>query len=172
MASVGGDGGDSLSLNLTPMLDIFSILVTFLLMSYSTDPVNHDLDENLELPMSISIVNMDEIPTISVDKKVIRVNDKVIVTLENGKVPEKDISQGAVMPLFTELDIIREQTGKLKERLGELPKDEYGKKKKPGTITLEFDKTHNFELLKSVMVAGQQADFITFKLLVAKESID
>ena len=43
MASVG-DGGDSLSLNLTPMLDIFSILVTFLLMSYSTDPVNHDLD--------------------------------------------------------------------------------------------------------------------------------
>ena len=30
MASVGGDGGDSLSLNLTPMLDIFSILVTFL----------------------------------------------------------------------------------------------------------------------------------------------
>ena len=72
MASVG-DGGDSLSLNLTPMLDIFSILVTFLLMSYSTDPVNHDLDENLELPMSISIVNMDEIPTVSVDKKVIRV---------------------------------------------------------------------------------------------------
>ena len=58
-------------------------------MSYSTDPVNHDLDQNLELPMSISIVNMDEIPTVSVDKKVIRVNDKVIVTLENGKVPEK-----------------------------------------------------------------------------------
>ncbi len=171
MASVG-DGGDSLSLNLTPMLDIFSILVTFLLMSYSTDPVNHDLDKNLELPMSVSIVNMDEIPTVSVDKKVIRVNDKVIVTLENGKVPEKDISQGAVMPLFTELDTIREETAKLKERLGELPKDEYGKTKKPGSITLEFDKTHDFELLKSVMIAGQQADFITFKLLVAKESID
>ena len=172
MASVG-DGGDSLSLNLTPMLDIFSILVTFLLMSYSTDPVNHDLDQNLELPMSISIVNMDEVPTISVDKKVVRVNDKVIVTLENGKIPEKDISQGAVMPLFTELDILRENTEKLRKRLGgELPTDENGKKKKPGTITLEFDKTHNFELLKSVMVAGQQAEFTTFKLLVAKESID
>ena len=39
--------------------------------------------------MSISIVNMDEIPTISVDKKVIRVNDKVIVTLENGKFLKK-----------------------------------------------------------------------------------
>ena len=171
MASVG-DSGDSLSLNLTPMLDIFSILVTFLLMSYSTDPVNHDLDENLELPMSISIVNMDEIPTISVDKKVIRVNDKEVVVLENGKVPEKDIAQGAVMPVFTALDQIREDRAKLKESLGELPQDANGKKLKPGVITLEFDKDHNFELLKSVMLSGQQAEFVTFKLLVAKESID
>lgn len=171
MASVG-DGGDSLSLNLTPMLDIFSILVTFLLMSYSTDPVNHDLDQNLELPMSISIVSMDEVPTISVDKKVIRVNDKEVVVLENGKVPEKDIAQGAVMPIFVSLDEIREDRKRLQEAKGELPTDENGKKLKPGVITLEFDKDHDFELLKSVMVAGQQAEFVTFKLLVAKESID
>ena len=52
MASVGGEE-ETLDLNLTPMLDIFSILVTFLLMSYSTDPINHDVDENLELPDSV-----------------------------------------------------------------------------------------------------------------------
>ncbi|MFY7930973.1 MAG: biopolymer transporter ExbD, partial [Oligoflexus sp.] len=52
MAGSSGDSGETLSLNLTPMLDIFSILVTFLLMSYSTDPTQHDIDQNLELPDS------------------------------------------------------------------------------------------------------------------------
>ena len=62
MASVGGDSDNHLSLNLTPMLDIFSILVTFLLMSYSTDPVNHDVDENMELLPSVTLSTWTKFP--------------------------------------------------------------------------------------------------------------
>ena len=99
MASAGGDSGESLSLNLTPMLDIFSILVTFLLMSYSTDPTQHDVDANLELPDSVTLVNMDEVPSIVVNRKEILVNNKSVVVLDNGKVPAADIQQGAVFPV-------------------------------------------------------------------------
>ncbi len=170
MASAGGDSSESLSLNLTPMLDIFSILVTFLLMSYSTDPNNHDVDANLELPDSVTLVTMDEVPAIIVNKNEILINNKKVVTLENGKVPQADIGQGAVMPVYKALLEISEANKKAMEEFQRGP-DDGEKKAKPGEITIEMDKKHEFELLKRIMLAGQQADFVTFKLLVAKESI-
>ncbi|MCX6130515.1 MAG: biopolymer transporter ExbD [Proteobacteria bacterium] len=167
MASAGGDSGESLSLNLTPMLDIFSILVTFLLMSYSTDPTNHDVDQNLELPDSVTLVNMDEVPSITVTRSDILVNNKKVVTLLNGKVPPSDIQQGAVYPVYRELLEI----AKVNKAAAEIIRGDE-KKAKPGEITVEMDKKHDFELLRRIMLAGQQAEFITFKLLVAKDHID
>jgi len=174
MASAGGDSNESLSLNLTPMIDIFSILVTFLLMSFSTDPTNHDVDANLELPDSVTMVTMDEVPSIVVNRNEIFVNNKKLVTLENGKVPQADIQQGAIMPVYLALKEIDDANAKATAELrGEAPPvDANGEKKaKPGEITIEMDKKHEFQLLKRIMLSGQQANFITFKLLVAKESI-
>ncbi len=168
MASVGGDGGESLELNIMPMLDIFSILVTFLLMSYSTDPVNHDVDQNLELPDSVTLVNMDEIPSIIVNRDEIYINDNKIVTLQNGKVPPQDIQQGAIFPVFEELEKLAVANKKAIEKIRG-KEDE--KKAKPGEITIEMDRKHDFRLLRRIMLSGQQAEFITFKLLVAKEHI-
>lgn len=150
------------------MLDIFSILVTFLLMSYSTDPTNHDVDANLELPDSVTLVSMDEIPSIVVNKNEILVNTKKVVTLENGKVPQADIQQGAAFPVYKALLEIAEVN---KKAADELRGGGDEKKAKPGEVTIEMDKKHDFQLLKRIMLAGQQAEFITFKLLVAKESI-
>ena len=167
MASVGGDGGESLELNIMPMLDIFSILVTFLLMSYSTDPVNHDVDQNLELPDSVTLVNMDEIPSIIVNRDEIYINDNKIVTLQNGKVPPQDIQQGAIFPVFKELEKLALGNKKAMESI----RGKEEEKAKPGEITIEMDRKHDFRLLRRIMLSGQQAEFITFKLLVAKENI-
>jgi biopolymer transport protein ExbD len=172
MASAGGDSGETLSLNLTPMLDIFSILVTFLLMSYSTDPNNHDVDANLELPDSVTLVSMDEVPSITVNKNEIFVNNKSLVKLENGEVPANEIQQGAVFPVYKALLEIDEANKKaMAEFRGESLADNGEKKAKPGEITIEMDKGHKFQLLKRLMLSGQQANFVTWKLLVAKESI-
>lgn len=168
MASAGGDSNESLSLNLTPMLDIFSILVTFLLMSYSTDPNNHEVDTNLELPDSVTLVSMDEVPSIVVNRNEIFINNKKVVTLENGKVPPADLAQGGIMPVYTALKEIDDAN---KKAIEEFRRDDNDKKAKPGEITIEMDKKHDFQLLKRIMLSGQQANFITFKLLVAKESI-
>lgn len=163
MASVGGDGGDTLDLNLTPMLDIFSILVTFLLMSYSTDPVNHDLDQDMELPNSTTIVNLDEIPTITVTKNKIVINDKKVADLENGDVPESDRDQGAIRSVFDTLEKLAQQNKKVFARLG---KEE---QKKMQSLTMEMDSGHRFKLLKRIMMSAEQAEFVRFKLLVAKD---
>ena len=68
------------------MLDIFSILVTFLLMSYSSDPISHDPNPALELPDSKTTVSLDEIPAVVVSKNEILVNDKKVITVIGGTV--------------------------------------------------------------------------------------
>lgn len=164
MASVNTDSGDSLELNLMPMLDIFSILITFLLMSYSTDPVSYDVNAGVTLPESMTTVTLDELPSIKVTKSEILVNDKKVAMVIGGDVPEKDRAQGAIMPVFKELEKLSEANKRaLRGRVAERDKA------KIFALTMEMDKSHTFKLMKRIMLSAQQAEFITFKLMVARE---
>ncbi len=165
MASAGGSSKDQLSLNLNPMLDIFSILITFLLMSFSSDPVSHDVEAGIELPQSNTIIALDEIPTIVVSKTELRVNDRLISTLEAGDVPVKDQSQGAIFPVCEELKKLAEAN----KRVSKAKSDDPTAKGSTGALTMEMDKTHRFKLMKRVMLSAQQAEFVQFKLMVQKE---
>jgi biopolymer transport protein ExbD len=162
MASVGNDEGETLSLNIMPMLDVFSILILFLLMSFSSDPVSHDITAGLELPESLSIRSLDEIPTITITKKDIRIGDLVVTILENGEVPESNRTQGAIAPLFKELDKLAEANRVRK--INPVPED--GPQK--DALTVEMDQSLTFKLLKRVMLTAQQAEFVAFKLMVNK----
>jgi len=162
VAAMSTNSDEGVSLNLMPMLDIFSILITFLLMSYSTDPVSYDISAGLELPDSVTIAALDELPTIVVTKNEIMVNDKKVATILGGDVPERDRSQGAVYPVFVELEKLAEAN----KRVFRGKED----KSKTSVLTMEMDQSHQFKLMKRIMLAAQQAEFVTFKLMVARES--
>jgi hypothetical protein len=114
---------------------------------------------------------MDEIPSIVVNKKEVLINNKPVIVLDNGKIPPADIQQGAAFPVYKALLEIAEVNKKAAEVLRASGSTDE-KKAKPGEITIEMDKKHSFEILRRIMLAGQQAEFITFKLLVAKPNID
>jgi len=166
MASAGGSSKDTLTLNLNPMLDIFSILITFLLMSFSSDPVSHDVDAGIELPQSNTIIAMDEVPTIVVTKTELRVNDKKVADVVAGDVPEKDRTQGAIFPVFEELKKLAEANKRVNKNVRS---DDPTAKGSTGALTMEMDKTHRFKLMKRIMLSAQQAEFVQFKLMVQKE---
>lgn len=165
MASVGGNSKTELTLNLNPMLDIFSILITFLLMSFSTDPVNHDVNSGIVLPESKTIAALDEMPAIVVTKTEILVNDKKVASIVEGDVPENERAQGAVYPVFQELEKLAEAN----KRLSKNKNDDPSQIGKTGALTMEMDKEHRFKLMKRIMLAAQQAEFVQFKLSVQKE---
>ncbi len=158
MASVGGDQSEVVSLNIMPMLDVFSILILFLLMNFSTDPVSHDLTKGIDLPDSIVLESLDELPTIVLSKDELIVNDKKIADVSHGKIAGALRTQGAIAPLFQELR-------KMADANRRFTKDD----SKANIITLEVDKTHKFDLIKSIMLSAQQAEFIRFKLMVSKQ---
>lgn len=146
------------------MLDIFSILITFLLMSYSTDPISYNTNAGVELPDSTTLSALDETPSIVVSKTEIKINDKIVSTVIAGDVPEKDRQQGAVYPVFQELEKLMDANKRaLRGRVTETDKS------KLSTLTMEMDQKHRFKLMKRIMLAAQQAEFITFKLMVGKQ---
>lgn len=164
MASVDADGGETLSLNIMPMLDIFSILILFLLMSFSTDPVNHDITSGLEMPDSMTLRSLDEVPKITVTKTELRYNDKKIASIDprNGDFTKESMDQGAVRPLYDELVKLAEANKKRKKA----PVD--GTSPQADALTIEMDKKHKFVVMRRMMISAQQAEFIAFKLMVAK----
>lgn len=161
MASIGAENSQQVSLNVMPLLDIFSILILFLLMSFSSDPVNHDVNQGVELPNSLSMVSLDEVPTIVLSKANVMVNDKVIGNLVNGAFSEKEEKE-----LYHVLDVELEklaEAGKKFEKVED-------KGKMVETLTFEIDKSQKFRLLKRVMLSAQQAEYVKFKLMVEKQT--
>ena len=157
MASVASEDEDHVSLNVMPMLDIFSILILFLLMSFSSDPLTHDLNKGVEIPESKTLQSLDEIPAIMVTLDTIYVNEKKVTSIVNGDVLQKDREQGAIYPMLKEMIKLAEAS------------DRYSKDKKSvRSVTIEIDKNHTFKLLKRVMLTAQQTDFVKFKLMVSK----
>ena len=161
MAMSSGGSEEAVSLAIMPMLDIFSILVTFLLMSYSSDPISHEPNPALVLPDSNTTISLDEVPSVVVSKNEILVNDNKVVSLVGGMVEKKDTTQGAIYPLFQELVKLNTTN---KNYAGSSAKND-----RVSTLTLEMDKLHRFALMKMVMLSAQQAKFVTFKLVVSKE---
>ncbi len=156
MASVAGDQNEGISLNIMPLLDVFSILILFLLMNFSTDPINHDLSQGVELPDSIVLESLDEVPAVIISKTQIIANDKVIAELSGGRLVSGR-SQGGIAPLFSELQKMAAANRRFAKDVS-----------KSNVLTLEIDKSHRFEIIKSVMLTAQQAEFIKFKLMVSK----
>ena len=165
MASFGEAGDGGVELNLMPMVDIFSILITFLLMTFSADPVTYDVSQGVELPKSETLMALDQLPAIFLTPTEIKIEDKSIVAIDpqTGDIDPSLIYQDSIKAVYDELENMR--ITKLK-REG-LP-DDAGNVENAGALAMEVDKRHKFKLIKRVMIAAQQTAFIKLKLIVNK----
>src|SRR4029453_10156902 len=60
-------------LNITPMMDMMTIILVFLLKSFSSSTSTITFDSNLQVPRSVTQLNPKEAVTVTVTKKVILV---------------------------------------------------------------------------------------------------
>lgn len=161
----GGD--DGMELNVAPMLDMFTILTVFLLMSFSTDPVNLDVSDILRPPMSNAQKKLEAKPNISISKKELTMNDKFVVKISpdlDVDNPKVNLQQGAIMPLYERLKEMRQNLKFLEKK----NKGDPLFKKMNATLVLSADENIPFKLLKRVMLTASQAEFVTFDLVVRK----
>jgi biopolymer transport protein ExbD len=75
-------------IQLTALVDAFTILVVFFLLQHSTSPENVELNEKLNLPVAENAYATEEIDNVSViiNKDYILVGDTKLLNLSSGKV--------------------------------------------------------------------------------------
>jgi biopolymer transport protein ExbD len=160
--------GVGFTINLYPILDVFSILIVFLLMAYSTQGQSIESTANLELPKSEVQLSLDEAAAVSITKTEIVIQGQLEIPLDaNGDVPAQFLDQGAIRPAYDEFVKLANSMQTLKNRDQAIELTDADVR----TLTLESDKSIPFRVIKRIMRSAQQAEFTSWKLALEKLNI-
>lgn len=142
------------SLNITSMTDMFTILLVFLLQTYSTSNVQLEPLKNLRLPTSTSEKNPTESVKIAISKDTVRFEDKTIAEIKDSAFDAKDLDpkdSNFILPLFKELD--------------KLAKSSDRSFVKEGKVLLQADADLPYNTLRKIMYTASMAGFPQLKLV-------
>ena len=160
----------NISLNLTPFVDMMTILVTFLLMVFSSTGQLLQAQKGLELPIADSHETLQQAPVIIVTKSEITYQGQLVATTES--VLRDDSPTFKIDALFERLDAaakkIKEDVG-----MGKLPKDlakacedakqnirpQPGKICPDGLAILQADESTDARLINKIVNTAKAAGF-------------
>jgi biopolymer transport protein ExbD len=166
--------GQEEELNITSMMDMFTIILVFLLKSYSTSDVSIAGDGDLELPSSTaekepelavhvvvtrSQIVVDGVPTLQLTM----MDDEENPGQEMIAVPEDEKKGQLITRLFDRLVEKAEQAKAIGEASGSSEHEFKGR------ILMQCDKKLPFSVIREVMYTAGQAQFGEFKFVVYKQ---
>lgn len=161
------------NLNINSMMDMMTIILVFLLKSYSASDVSVAPSDNLTLPFSTAQKAPEVAVNLVLEQQQIIVDGQPVIQLtkkmdeESGKelvaIPEDAIQGQNISDLYDVLYEKAEQAKKLGERTDN-PDLAF-----KGRILLQVDKEMPFAVLRSVMYTAGQAQFGEFKFVVYKQ---
>lgn len=143
--------------NINSLLDVLSVILVFLMKSYSANTVQVKPSPALQVPFSHSTQAVQESTAVTVTLKDILVDDLPVMTFESGVVPTNFLSSGGLLidPLFQKLqDAVDHQ----KKIAAVNAKAEF-----KGIVTIIADRNVPFSLLTEVMYTAGQAQYNKFK---------
>lgn len=124
---------------LTALIDAFSILVIFLLMSFSSSGEIIYMNKGMELPKAVAGEQLDRQPVVKIEEGKLFLEDKEV---------KADNLVVALMDLRKKFQETR-------------PGEEF-----PGILTIQGDRRLKYEMLNSVVLASSQAGFSDIKFAV------
>ncbi|HSI05891.1 MAG: ExbD/TolR family protein [Myxococcota bacterium] len=149
--------------SINSLLDILSVILVFLMKSYSASSVNIKPSKELQIPFTKSITAPAEATAVTVTLKHILVDDVPIMDLEEGgKVRPQDLAEEQMMlqPLYNKLLDEVEKRKKIMQRNTSV--------EAKIDMTLIADRFVPFDLLTRVMYTAGQAEFSKFDFIAIK----
>lgn len=143
------------TLNITSMTDMFTIMLVFLLQSYSTSEVEITPDKAIRLPTSASQVNPTEAIKLSISAEALKMGNTKIADVKDADFSSQDLEAhdtNFIKPLFEELDKIA-KSSQDKAHI------------KEGRILLQADKDLPYSTIRKVMYTASMAGFPQLKLV-------
>lgn len=146
------------------MVDMFVILLVFLLRSYSTSPVNISPKQGLRLPESNSPTDPVDVLKMVVSTDGLFVEDKKVLSFNNGAIDKNDTESNDpqfIRKLYDALD----EHAKLAKSISKV-NDSF---EFDGKILVQADRTLPYDLLKRVMYTSMMAGYSDVKLAVVSK---
>ena len=161
-------------LSITSMMDMMTIILLFLLKSYSTSDISVEGDDSLELPVSSTQKLPELAVNLVVSKRQIVVDGVTVLLLT--KVPDEE-NPGRELIAVPEDEKKGQMITKLYDRLLEsadrakalAETSQSDDHEFTGRILLQCDKTLPFSVVREVMYTAGQAQFGEFKFVVYKQ---
>lgn len=148
-------------IQITSMVDMFVILLVFLLKSYSTSPVNITPSDKLQLPVSNSTKDPVDVLKLVVSKAGIFVEDNKVVDLNQGKLDVKDVDAADTQFIRTLYSALDEQAKKARKIASVNEEVEFD-----GKVVMQADRSLPYELLRKVMYTSMMAGYSDVKIAV------
>ena len=160
-------------LNITSMMDMMTIILVFLLKSYSTQDISVAPSEDLELPVS----TVDKAPEMAVNlvvtKSRIVVDGVQVLSLTTAPDPDNPGQERVIVPedekrgqlINTLHEALLDKAESAKNLGTQSGSDEHAFK---GRLLIQCDKKLPFSILREVMYTAGQAQFSEFKFVVYK----
>jgi biopolymer transport protein ExbD len=160
----GGKKSGFASLNLTAMVDMFTILVIFLIQLFTSDQVT--LNDSIKVPKSVAGAQLQE------TGQIIMMDSAGLLLLNSQAIPEAEMGTelDIIIPgLATRLKDARERDEEIKRRIGQprdpsLPYDGY--------IIIQADVKTDFRQVRRVLASANDAGWAKIKFVTIPMKVE
>ena len=145
-------------LMITSMMDMFTIILIFLLFQFSEKPENIHMLEDIELPQSTAKMDHTETIKLVLTQKGLHINNDLIAGVRKGKVIGLDPQNPKASVLYQLLE--KEYAKTVQKSDAKQPKEH---------ILLLCDKRHSFKTINDIVKTAALAGYPNFQFGVLKE---
>lgn len=154
-------------LMLTSMMDMFTIILIFLLCSFSDQPQTLDGLKDVELPHSSAEINYSDSVQIVLSQNTLKLNDDVIASVENEKIEGLDPENLKESALYEKLrEIYDESKAEEADAEAVTEAETETETETPKHVLFLCDKSHNFKTINTVIKTAGLAGFPNFQFAV------
>ncbi|MCK9461082.1 MAG: biopolymer transporter ExbD [Proteobacteria bacterium] len=159
------DAEDVNFLNITAMMDMMTILLVFMLISFSSESANITQSDQLRLASSGTAKEVVESVSVTLTKSAILVEGNAVADVHDGAIDASDKQSGdvnglVITPLLDALVARAELDKKIAEMKGEMFE---------GAATIIADKATPYRLLTEVMYTAGEAQYKKYRLIVLQK---
>jgi len=161
-------GNEEVALQITSMADIFTILLVFLLKSYSVSAINVNVGKDIHLPSARGGTEQVEAMKLEVTGTTIAIEGIAIpdLVMDNYRPSPRDLSREGTIPKLVEA--LGKERAK-QRALASAQGSETEKKPMDPKLLVIADKQVPYKLLKYVLASASMQDYTDFKLVVVTE---
>jgi biopolymer transport protein ExbD len=157
--------GEIKELNITAMMDMMTIILVFLLKSFSASSLAVNLSDELKLPVSTSQVQAQDNINVTISMREVTVNDRSAVKVENGAIPAGYKEQGLADAFYVGAiyDALKKEVDKQKYIA------QYNRSAPfTGRVNVIADRRIPYRTLMEVLYTAGQAELGEYKFMVLK----